>query len=220
MWKDDIFKFKIDNNFTKNVAINLAQIHSSTYGNSNMKSQFNTIKIFEELRIDPYIRSTSAIHDDVRNELLIIAKNLYKSEISLVHGDISPKNILNNSSNPIFLDAECAWFGDPAFDVAFCLSHIILKSFYLKKIKDKLILNFNIFSKSYIENITFTHSYEYEKRIVLILSSLLLARIDGKSPIEYITSDEDKNKIRFFSKSILKRPLNSFNEFIEKWQIK
>ena len=40
---------------------------------------------------------------------------------------MSPKNILVGPDGPIFLDAECAWYGDPAFDLAFCLNHMLLK---------------------------------------------------------------------------------------------
>ena len=46
---------------------------------------------------------------------------------ALVHGDVSPKNILVGPAGPVFLDAECAWYGDPAFDLAFCLNHLLLK---------------------------------------------------------------------------------------------
>jgi len=44
-----------------------------------------------------------------------------------VHGDVSPKNILVGPKGPVLLDAECAWFGEPAFDLAFCLNHLLLK---------------------------------------------------------------------------------------------
>ena len=32
----------------------------------------------------------------------------------LVHGDFSPKNLLAGAGGPVILDAECAWYGDPA----------------------------------------------------------------------------------------------------------
>ena len=35
------------------------------------------------------------------------------------------------SRGPVFLDAECAWFGDPAFDLAFCLNHLLLKTLWV-----------------------------------------------------------------------------------------
>ena len=49
------------------------------------------------------------------------------TKLALVHGDVSPKNILVGPDGPVFLDAECAWYGDPAFDLAFCLNHLLLK---------------------------------------------------------------------------------------------
>ena len=148
---------------------------------------------------------------------LSIADNLYNTNLALVHGDISPKNILINNSQPIFLDAECAWYGDPAFDISFCLNHIILKSLVLESIQKELITYFNIISHNYLRNIMSNDLEKYEKRIIALLSALMLSRIDGKSPVEYITSDKKKEKVRSFSKFILKNPINSLLEFSQKW---
>ena len=56
-----------------------------------------------------------------------LARTTLATKRALVHGDVSPKNILRGPRGPVFLDAECAWFGDPAFDLAFCLNHLLLK---------------------------------------------------------------------------------------------
>tara|TARA_Y100000741_G_scaffold176613_1_gene134077 strand:+ start:1160 stop:2155 length:996 start_codon:yes stop_codon:yes gene_type:complete len=219
LWKNELFNLKLDSIFTKNVAINLGKIHSKTYNKSDIAKKFDTIKLFEDLRIDPYIRSTALLHDDIKNQLFSIADNLHKSKIALVHGDISPKNILINNKNPIFLDAECAWFGDPVFDISFCLNHIILKSVVLEKINKELMKLFNTLTKNYLTNVLWEDPKKYEKRIIIVLSSLMLSRIDGKSPVEYINSELQKNKVRNFAKSVLKQPLNSLLEFSEKWLI-
>ena len=219
LWKNELFNLKLNQNFTKNVALNLAKIHSQTYNKTIIAKKFDTIKLFEDLRIDPYIRFSALAHDDINSELISIADSLHNSQIALVHGDISPKNILINNSKPIFLDAECAWFGDPVFDISFCLNHIILKSLVLKKIDKELINHFNILANNYLSNVFWENPRIYEKRIIRVLASLMLARIDGKSPVEYINTDLQKNKVRNFSKYILKNPLNSLLEFSEKWLI-
>jgi len=217
LWKKELFKSNININFSQSVAQNLSFIHLNTFNNSELKSKFDTIKLFEDLRIDPYIRFTATIHDDIKNKLLDIANNLNNKKITLVHGDISPKNILINNDKPIFLDAECAWYGDPAFDFAFCINHLILKSIKLPKVKDLLSKSFRILSDTYLMNVKWEDPKLFEKRTILILSALMLARIDGKSPVEYINSNYEKQFIRSFAKSIIQNPINSLIDFSNKW---
>jgi len=217
LWKKELFKSNVNINFSQSVAQNLSFIHLNTFNNSELKSKFDTIKLFEDLRIDPYIRFTATIHDDIKNKLLDIANNLNNKKITLVHGDISPKNILINNDKPIFLDAECAWYGDPAFDFAFCINHLILKSIKLPKVKDLLSKSFRILSDTYLMNVKWEDPKLFEKRTILILSALMLARIDGKSPVEYINSNYEKQFIRSFAKSIIQNPINSLIDFSNKW---
>ena len=217
LWKKELFKSNVNINFSQSVAQNLSFIHLNTFNNSELKSKFDTIKLFEDLRIDPYIRFTATIHDDIKNKLLDIANNLNNKKITLVHGDISPKNILINNDKPIFLDAECAWYGDPAFDFAFCINHLILKSIKLPKVKDLLSKSFRILSDTYLMNVKWEDPKLFEKRTILILSALMLARIDGKSPVEYINSNYEKQFVRSFAKSIIQNPINSLIDFSNKW---
>ena len=217
LWKKELLKSKVNIKFSQSVAQNLSFIHLNSFNNNNLKSKFDTIKLFEDLRIDPYIRFTATIHDDIKNKLLDIANNLNNKKITLVHGDISPKNILINNDKPIFLDAECAWYGDPAFDFAFCINHLILKSIKLPKVKELLSKSFRILSDTYLMNVKWEDPKLFEKRTILILSALMLARIDGKSPVEYINSNYEKQFVRSFAKSIIQNPINSLIDFSNKW---
>ena len=61
---------------------------------------------------------------------------------SLVHGDVSPKKF-GRTAGPVFLDAECAWYGDPAFDVAFCLNHLLLKCLLVPAHASRLLAAFD-----------------------------------------------------------------------------
>ena len=103
--------------------------------------------------------------------------------MALVHGDVSPKNILVGPDGPVFLDAECAWYGDPAFDLAFCLNHLLLKCVWVPSAKEKLLQCFSVLSSSYLQRFS---SGNLEERTASLLPALLLARVDGKSPVEYL----------------------------------
>ncbi len=58
---------------------------------------------------------------------MVLSAGTLAAKIALVHGDVSPKKVPAGPRGPVFLDAECAWYGDPAFDLAFCLNHLLLK---------------------------------------------------------------------------------------------
>src|SRR6202050_1993271 len=79
------------------------------------------------LRIDPYLLTAAKAHPDRAEHIREIAGELAGARIALMHGDLSPKNILVGPDGPIILDAETACYGDPAFDLAFCLNHLLLK---------------------------------------------------------------------------------------------
>ena len=79
------------------------------------------------LRLDAYLLATARRRPRVAAALEALVARTAGLHLALVHGDVSPKNILMGPKGPVFLDAETAWYGDPAFDVAFCLNHLLLK---------------------------------------------------------------------------------------------
>jgi hypothetical protein len=76
--------------------------------------------------------------------------------------------------------------GDPAFDVAFCLNHLILKSFHLPALCAELRTEISQFWATYAGHINWEPAAETEARVAALLPALMLARIDGKSPVEYL----------------------------------
>jgi aminoglycoside phosphotransferase (APT) family kinase protein len=134
-----------------------------------------------------------------------------------VHGDVSPKNILVGPAGPVILDAECAWYGDPAFDVAFCLNHLLLKSVWQPKLKRKLMDAFEAFVSTYLSAIDWEDRTVFEERAAALLPALMLARVDGKSPAEYLNSEGDRNLIRRFAKTRLIAPMRSLSVLGGDW---
>ena len=116
--------------------------------------------------------------------------------IALIHGDFSPKNILIGSNGPIVLDAECANFGDPAFDAAFCLNHLCLKALWAPEHADVFQASTEAFLTTYTDGVMPTAIIT---RIADYLPGLMLARIDGKSPVEYLDNERDISMVRDFA---------------------
>jgi len=104
------------------VADALGRIHAATLNDASAAEEFPTDHLIDALRLDPYLRYTAGRHPDLSAKILGVLETTAKTKIALVHGDVSPKNILvsKRDGHPVLLDAECAWYGDPAFDAAFC----------------------------------------------------------------------------------------------------
>src|SRR4029079_13620148 len=101
----------------------IASIHAYTANRIEVANQFATDHIFFPIRLEPYLAATAVAHPDIASPLQQLIDVTAHTKLALVHGDVSPKNILCGPNGPVFLDAECAWYGDPAFDLAFCLNH-------------------------------------------------------------------------------------------------
>ena len=131
VWKDELIAGRVDVAFAAQVAHALAAIHAATAGEAATRTTFRTDAMFRALRIDPFILYVAERQPDHAEALRRIASDLDGRAVALVHGDVSPKNILVARDGPVFLDAECAVYGDPAFDLAFCATHLLLKAVWL-----------------------------------------------------------------------------------------
>ena len=183
LWKEELRQGRADPAFAAQVGAALAGIHAATAGDAEVARRFATDDIFYAIRLEPYLVATAELHPDVKKILLSLVDRTARTRMALVHGDVSPKNILVGPGGPVFLDAECAWYGDPAFDLAFCLNHLLLKSVWVPSAKEKLLQCFSVLSSSYLERFS---PGNLEERTASLLPALLLARVDGKSPVEYL----------------------------------
>src|SRR5438552_3385558 len=122
VWKDLLRKGQADAGFASKVGRSLAAIHSATANQKEVERRFPSDDIFYAIRLEPYLVATAAVHPDLEANLLGLLARTAITKLCLVHGDVSPKNILVGPRGPVFLDAECAWYGDPAFDLASCLA--------------------------------------------------------------------------------------------------
>ena len=136
---------------------------------------------------------------------------------ALVHGDVSPKNIMVGPGGPMFLDAECAWWGDPAFDLAFCLNHMLLKCLVHPDKAADYIDCFDQLTASYLRAITWEDAVDFEARAASLLPALFLARVDGNSPVEYVTTEQDKEMVRRIAKPLIARPPQTLAAVAHAW---
>ena len=196
VWRTDLFEGKVDLRSCELLGKLLSAIHNGTQSNPTLKEMFSTNDIFYATRIDPYFNEPGRKNPKVKSALDQISEDLLSTKLALVHGDISPKNILVSNKSPIILDAECAWYGEPAFDLAFLLSNLLLKMFVVKNVIDELDLACSKFINSYLELANWEKYNVIKEKTAYILPALLLGRIDGKVPVYYIKEDYLKSQIR------------------------
>jgi aminoglycoside phosphotransferase (APT) family kinase protein len=213
VWKEDLRQGKTDVAFAAQVGAKLASIHTATAGRDDVARRFATDHIFHAIRLEPYLVSTGQAHPDLRDRMAFLVERTAKTKACLVHGDVSPKNILVSARGPVFLDAECAWYGDPAFDLAFCLNHLLLKCLWVPARRSAFLECFDALARSYLEIAPFAG---VEERTASLLPALLLARVDGKSPVEYLT-EEDKKLIRAMARELLPR-VSKLEHIRNAWQ--
>ena len=133
VWKAQLRDGIVDEGFAAEVGRRVAAIHAATAADSTVAARFATDRIFRPIRLEPYLEATARRHPGVADRLMTLSRDTLAVKKALVHGDVSPKNILAGPRGPVFLDAECAWYGDPAFDLAFCLNHLLLKCLWNRR---------------------------------------------------------------------------------------
>jgi aminoglycoside phosphotransferase (APT) family kinase protein len=203
VWKSLLAAGKADAAFAAKVGEAVARIHAATAGREDIARAFANQAQFHALRLDAYLLHTAARHPDVAETIRALAHSVSTARIALMHGDMSPKNILSGPDGPVFLDAETCCYGDPAFDLAFCLNHLLLKGIWHPEHATAYAASFVALKEAYFAKADWEARAGLERRTAGLLAAFLLARIDGKSPVEYIASERDKAFVRAMAKEFL-----------------
>lgn len=215
-WKTLLLDGIVEAAAGRQVASVLGQLHAATAGDHEIEKQFSNRSNFYLLRLEPYLVEAAMQNPDLADELIAIVHSVQKHPLALVHGDVSPKNIFLGPEGAIFLDAECACFGDPAFDVAFLLNHVLLKSALMPEHRDALLRTFEAICIEYMDHVSWEPKHELDKRIAQLLPGLLLARVDGKSPVEYL-SGAQRSLVRKFARDNLRYPSETLYGIVKAW---
>lgn len=218
LWKAQLRDGHADPAFAASVADRLVRIHAATAADPGVAAQFPTDEIFFAIRLEPYLLATARAHPDLAPQLEALVVATQANKRALVHGDVSPKNILCGPHGPVFLDAECAWWGDPAFDLAFCLNHLLLKCLWTPSAKDGFLACFDAMVTCYRAGVDWEPPAVLEARVAHLLPGLFLARVDGKSPVEYITAEPDKDRVRRVARALLRTPPDRLDVIRLAWE--
>ncbi|MFF3849488.1 phosphotransferase family protein [Streptomyces sp. NPDC002328] len=217
MWKAQLLNGEVATETAEAVGELLGALHAASASDPALAAEFATDDNFHALRIEPYLLATAAAHPALGDVLQDLAARTAATRLTLVHGDVSPKNILVGPKGPVFLDAECAWYGDPAFDLAFCVNHLLLKSLAVPDRRTDLAHSAHALAEHYVRQVDWEPRATLEARAASLLPALLLARVDGKSPVEYLTADHQRQFVRTTASSLLRKPADTVAETVDAW---
>jgi aminoglycoside phosphotransferase (APT) family kinase protein len=196
----------------------MATIHRASWGKAEVQARFQTWPNFFALRVEPYLLTTGSRHPKLRSLFEQEAERLSRTALALVHGDFSPKNILISPERLVLLDCEAAWFGDPAFEAAFLLNHLFLKALHLPAWRENYLRLAVVCWSHYRAGLVDRFDESLSSRIGRLLLMLMLARVDGKSPVEYIIEERKKELVRGFVGRMLPAGACAMEEMSDQWR--
>ncbi len=207
-WKQRLLRGEVDFAIAEQVARLLARIHNETYESKEVMSRFDLQQRFLECRVDPYYETIARRHPGLAGPIRSEIARILTLRKVLVHADYSPKNILILPGSGRFwlLDPEAAHLGDPSFDIAFLLNHILLKAVKVRQHTATLLKAFHHMAETYGRTIQVFPAGWIEEHACRELGLLLLARVDGKSPAEYLGETDRDIVRRAGTRIILERP--------------
>ena len=217
LWKDNLLKKLISIKDSKRVGKLLGLVHKAFHKKKNFEKLFINDSTFYSIRIEPYLLFTSKSYPELSKQYKNTIEFLTKNKTTVIHGDFSPKNILIGKNYPIILDAETACWGNPFFDLAFLNNHLILKSILNKDIIKAYIKTSKAFLESYFAIFSSINNKAFIKKFITLQALLVLARVDGKSPVEYFNK-KHKSIARNLAKSIIEKKITTFNDFFINWE--
>ena len=215
VWKDELTAGRVDVDFAGAVGGAIARGDAATANSAADRDAFPTDAMFRALRVDPFLLFVAQKDAELAPALYALADDLTSRKVALVHGDVSPKNILVSAEGPVFLDAECAVYGDPAFDLAFCATHLLLKSVWLDD--ERLGQSAAALVEAYRAGIDWEDAADLLLRAGKLTAALLLARVEGKSPAPYLTDPDHRRIVRDQARALLRAP-TPLDALVSHWQ--
>jgi 5-methylthioribose kinase len=205
-WRDSLLAGRVDDPVGRRLGSLLATWHLRTARHLPERSAFASTAAFEELRIDPFHRAVAARHPELAGHVHAVVDRLLTTKSCLVHGDFSPKNVLADPAGTGLwvLDWEVAHLGDPSFDLAFMLTHLLLKAVHRPDDRHRYRATASAFLEGYAAGAG-ADGLPGSRRLAADVGCLLLARVDGKSPAGYLTAPQ-RERARALGAGLLLEP--------------
>ena len=201
-WKIDMLEGRIHPEMGTELGLILAKWHNTAALSAEIKAGFMEDSLFEQLRVAPFYRAVAAVNANLLTTINTLIAEITQIKITLVHGDFSPKNIMATKENrPIVLDFEVAHTGNPVFDLAFLLAHLLCKMIRTADVGEKelLIRTATQFLEKYQETSKIPVADSLAQHVALIA----LARVEGVSPVNYLDEPAQQRLVAITKAALL-----------------
>ena len=202
-WKDALLAGAIDAALGERTGTVLGRMHDATARDPALIDAFRDRAVFVQLRVEPFYRRIQERRPEVAHAVAPLIDGLLSAREALCHGDYSPKNILTHEHDFMLVDYETAHQGDPAMDLGFFLSHLLLKA-ARRPVDRRAVFDLTrAFWRGYAAEAAFAPRAEMERRGAAHCGLCLLARIDGTSPVEYLPEEPKREAVRRLGRGLL-----------------
>ncbi len=219
VWKTELLAGRVEGAIAAAAGALLGTLHAESWQNSGIAAQLGDRTLFDQLRIDPYYRTLAETRPEARAGIERLLASLDSSPRSLVHADFSPKNLLVFSGGLMMVDFETGHFGDPAFDLGFFLSHLLLKACLNAPEHARYLDLTERFRSSYDQvlapRIPAEELASLWTRGMQNLAGCAWARIDGKSPVEYLNDPQKREVIRGLSREVFDQKPSNWADVVQ-----
>jgi len=215
-WKSRLLRGEVEAALVAEFGLILGQLHRA-HPSPDWPADFADRTFFESLRLDPYYRFSAQRQPTAAKFMQDLIDETLSQRQALVHGDYSPKNTLVYRGHLVLLDYEVIHVGDPAFDVGFALTHFLAKALHRLGERDRFLEAARLFWESYQRTLpTPASDSARSNRAVRHTLACLLARVDGRSPLEYLNEFERAQQRRLVLDLIVAPPAD-VPELVARW---
>lgn len=183
----------------------LGKLHQAGASDPQWRQTFGDATNFYELRLEPYYLRLRDRNPKLRQYVEPLIQRAQTVQLSLVHADFSPKNILVTPETWLLVDYETVHFGDPTFDLGFFLAHLTLKSIHRQQQFDDYAALIEGFWRSYLLGVSFEEPSVLVSNGLQHLAANLLVRIDGTSPVDYLTDERHRQTGRHYAHELFRQ---------------
>jgi 5-methylthioribose kinase len=204
LWKPELMAGRYDFDRARQAGLLLRSLHDATRDDPVAARRFVARPLLDQNRLDPWYRAAAAVHEDLRDVFEYAIERLISVRRVLVHGDFVPKNIFLLRDGLLLLDYEVVHFGNPGYDVATFVNHMLLKGFRHPSLRRPFCRLAELFWDAYVGGLERAELELVGEESLLQLGALMLARVDGKSKVEYLVGSPGADDARAFGRWLLR----------------
>ena len=195
----------------------LGRLHAATAQSAAVAQHLAQRAVFHALRIAPAFERVAAADPDCALALQRIEARLSATRVALVHGDLTPENILCGPRGPVLVDADCAHYGDPAVDVATLLAALWVRMATHCRLRAEYTACWDAFHRSYAAHVTWEMPERAGARAAALIPAFGLAAFAAAPFAGLDTASGGRPSARAVARTLLLTPPAGLDALRDAW---